>query len=536
MLRVYVPILTRIEPKMIYFKLKIVMRTSYFFFCLIINLFFVTSTSFTQTVNFEETWKEFLENNKISNMSELVTPNKIFEKPKYAKYLLMNTNSSFCQSDVEDAENLMGEILEMDTEILKSVPGFVEKMEDLEAKIEAYHSMDDVWKRFLQTKNVSQDELEAITAAKTSCEKRTLAKYSYMTAYYHFCEGDVTQAKNIFENRTLRLTEKTSLRVKDVEGLAEEVADMKSMFQDMAKLDVAWKRYLQTGVSPGFDIELPLYPCNPTPNMKALVLNGVLDLCGAAPAALEEIKQLQAESGVRPDRELAGKVKELEAAVKQKNSGLAILSEAWEAFIPDNKVKHMGQYGYDYCNKEALIRAYVMDGFAYVCELAEDRLNKIDSLQRGDITPLEQITMIKINELAAISEKYQADGRNIERLWKKFVAQGDVLNESYQSADRYCDNIQQVKDWTIRGFTASCDQAHPYLEQIEAFQQTFEFSFTEELECRVQRLRIKVWDCRYNALQKLAKVEAPDAYEARLEELMKEYGMGERPEVCSEEN
>lgn len=512
------------------------MRTNYFFSCLIVSIFFISSTAFTQTVNFDETWKEFLVNNKISNMSELVTPNKIFEKPKYAKYLLMNLNSSFCQSDVEDAENLMAELQGMETEIHQSIPGFVEKKDDLDAKIKAYHSMDEIWKRFLQTRTVTLDELEAVTAAKTSCEKRTLAKYSYMTAYYHFCQGNVPRSKDIFENRTLRLTEKTTLRVRDVQGLAEEVAAMKSMYQHMEQLDAVWKTYVQSGVSPGFDVELPLYPCNPAPNIKALILNGVLDLCNAAPKALEEIKQLQAESGITLERELAQKVKELEAAVKEKNSGLAALNEAWNAFIPDNQVRHMGKFGYEYCTKEALIRAYVMTGFAYVCEMAEEMLLKIDSLQRPEITPLAPITMTKINELAAISEKYQADGRTVERLWDKFVAQGDVLNESYQSADRYCDNIQQVKDWTIRGLTASCDQAHPYLEQIEAFQQTFEFSFTEELECRVQKLRIKVWECRYNALVKLANVEAPDAPEARLEELMKEYGMGDRPEVCTLED
>lgn len=508
------------------------MRTSYFFFCLI---FCMSTTAFSQTVNFDETWKEFLDNNKISNMSELVTPNKIFEQPKYAKYLLMNLNSSFCQSDVEDAERLMGELQAMDPEVHKAIPRFLEKKDDLDAKIKAYRSMDDLWKQFLRTKQVSLDELEAVTAAKTSCEKRTLAKYSYMTAYRHFCEGNIPRSKDVFENRTLRLTEKTTLRVNDVEGLAEEVAAMKKMYQNMDKLDVAWKSYVQTGVSPGFDIELPVYPCNPSPTIKALVLNGALELCNAAPAALEQIKKLQSESGITLERELSQKIKELEAAVKEKNSGLAALNEAWAAFIPDNQVKHMGKFGYEYCEKEPLIRAYVMTGFAYVCEMAEEMLLKIDSLQRNEITPLESITMTKINQLAELSQKYQADGRTIERIWNTFVAQGDRLTENYQSADRYCDNIQQVKDWTIRGLSASCENAHPYLEQIETFQRTFEFSFTEELECRVQRLRIKVWECRHEALVKLAKVEAPDAYEQRLNELMAEYGMSDRPEVCEME-
>ena len=56
-----------------------------------------------------------------------------------------------------------------------------------------------------------------------------------------------------------------------------------------------------------------------------------------------------------------------------------------------------------------------------------------------------------------------------------------------------------------------------------------------DVECRVQKLRIKIWDCRHEALQKLANIEAPDAPEARLEELMQEYGVPlTRPEECVE--
>ncbi len=511
------------------------MRTSYCFYCLIFNIFFISTTTFSQTVNFNETWKEFLANDKISNMSELVKPNKVYDQPDYAKYLLMNTNSCFCQSNLRDAESFMAEVQAMDAEVHKAIPGFLKKMDELEIKMSAYQSIDAIWKRFLLTKVVTLEELDAVTAAKTNCEKKTLAKYSFMTAYAHFCQGNIPTSKDVFENRTLQLTEKTTLRVKDVEGLAPEVAKMKSMFQDMVKLDNAWKTYMKTGVSPGFGIELPLFSCNPVPNMKALVLKGAVDVCKLAPAMLEKIEELQTESGVTLPRELEQKLKELEAAVAQKEGNLATLNEAWEAFIPKNQVKHLGKYGYEYCTKEPLIRAYIMDGFGFGCEMAEEMLQKIDSLQREERTPLEQITMNKINELSALNDKYQVNGAKLEKLWNKFVAQGDKLSENYQSADSYCDNIHQVKDWAMKGLSGTCEEGSRYLEQIESFQQTFEFKFTKELECRVQKLRIKIWDCRYEALQKLARIEAEtDSYEGRLKELMEEYGMSERPEVCSD--
>lgn len=508
------------------------MQKTYYFYCLFINIFFISASAFSQTINFDETWKEFLINNKISDMSVLYKPDKERDPLNYAKYLLMNTNSDFCQSEVEDAERLMAEIQQINPEALKSIPGYVGKMEELKTKIKAYYSMDVIWKRFLQSKEVNLEELEAVTGVQTSCEKQTLAKYSYMQAYYHFCRGDVSKSKDIFEDRTLRLAEKTTLRIEDVEGLATEVAKMKSLFQNMSKLENAWKEYLETDVSPGLDFELPLFLCNPIPNMKEYILKGAADLCHSGPKMLENINKVQAKSGVMLDWDMEKKVKALKAGIEQNETKLSALNKAWKAFIPDNQVKIV-DYGYDYCSREALIRAYIMDGFGSVCIYAEKSLRKIDSLQRAERTPLEEITMIKIDELEAFYEQHESNGEKIDRIWNDFVAAGDMLLEAYESTDLYCDDVQLVKDWTMKGLSGTCEEGIEYLEKIEEINKTFSWVFYEELECRVQNLRFKVWDCRYQALRKLASLEAsPESFDERLEELMKEYGMTERPEVC----
>ena len=509
------------------------MRINYIFFFLIISVFCISSTTSAQSVNLDETWKEFLENDKISNMSALNKPSRVDDRLDYAKYLLMNTNSNFCQSKLERAENLMEEIQAMDKRVHEYIPGFKVKMEELDSKIKAYHSMDAIWKRFLRTQEVNLKELNEIKAAKTSCEKQTLAKYSYMTAYYHLCEGDMDKSRDIFQNRTLRLAEKTTLRVRDVEGLAEEVAKMKGLYQDMAKLEVAWRAYVKSGVSSGYDRELPLFPCYPIPNIKQAVLKGMADVCKEGPEMFEEIGRLQAKSGVSIDRELKEKITELETAIGLKEDNLAALNEAWEAFIPDNTVRHAGKYAYDYCTVEPLIRAYIMDGFTYVCDLAEESLQEIDALRRKTNVDLEQITLVKIRELMLLTEDYQANGERIDAIWSKFVANGDNLSEDYESTDDYCDNIHHVKDWAMKGLSGTCEEGIMYIEKIEEFQRTLDFNFYEELECRVQQLRINVWECRHKALQEVARLgSTPDTYEEKLTGLMEEYEMVERPEVC----
>ncbi|MEZ4988578.1 MAG: hypothetical protein R2795_26745 [Saprospiraceae bacterium] len=98
------------------------MRINFFFCCLTLVLG-LPAAVLSQTANFDETWKEFLANDKISNMSELAVPDKVYDKPDYAKYLLMNTNTDFCQSDVAEAEKLMDQIDAIDANILTSIPG-----------------------------------------------------------------------------------------------------------------------------------------------------------------------------------------------------------------------------------------------------------------------------------------------------------------------------------------------------------------------------------------------------------------------------
>ena len=511
-------------------------QINYRFFSLIMGIFFISTNSIAQTVNFDKTWKEFLDNNKISNMSALDRPNKYDDPLNYIKYLLMNTNSSFCQSEVANAERYIAAINDIEVRAHQAIPGFVKKLQDLESKVKAYHSMDRVWKRFLQTKTVDLEALESIKAAKTSCEKSTLAKYSYMTVYAHFCRGDVAKAKNILENRTLRLTEKTSLRVEDVEGLGPEVAKMKSLFQNITKLESNWKNYLETGVSPGFNMELPLFPCYPIPNMKEWVLKGAADVCNSGSTMLEKIKNSQAESGVTLGRELTEKVKELEAAIEEEETKLSVLNKAWEAFIPNNELKKEDRkYGYEYCNKEPLIRAYIMDGFANVCGNAEEMLQQIDALQQSGTTKLAKITLTKINELTELYLQLDDDEKEINELWNAFVLQGDTLFGDYRLAAYYCDHIYDVKSWLIQGFSASCKEAIPYLEQIDEVKKNLEFEFTKDVRCRVEKLRFKIWNCQYQVLKKLAIVQtSPDAFEETLEALIKEYGIGARPAICLE--
>ena len=493
-----------------------------------------------QTGNFDETWKEFLENNRVSNTSALIKPDPRTDLDDYAKYLLMNLNNSFCQSKLDKADTYRSKLAEVeanDRAVIEVIPGFEDRLKTIDTNRSMFDRTETVWQAFLQDGTVAPAELTALAPAQSSCEKQTLAKYSYLQAYTSLCRGEVDIARTVFEGRTLKLAEKTSLRVADVPGLAPEVARMKKWFTLLPRLDRAWAQYLDTGNSPGWKEDFPVYACYPEPNIRALILRGAADVCGNAPEALTTIGRLREAAGVDLDAALLEQLDALEQALAERESGREVLDEAWAAFLPDNRVPRNLRYGYDYCEKLPLIRAYIMDGFNFVCETALDNLEKIDELQAKRPAKLDAATRDKMAELRREYQRYQTNGSIIDQLWDQFVEQGDTLYTDFVSSEKYCDNIQQVKDWTMRGLAGDCDSPDFYesLDKIDRFQEAFDFEFYEALDCRIQTLRIRVWDCRYDILRALADTdtESEASYAERLQGLLDEHDMGERPEACT---
>ena len=210
-------------------------------FCILIGTSFLFSTATAQFVNFEDTWKEFLANEKTSNISKLTKPPK--DQPiDFAKWALMYANTNFCSGDVNTAQKRMDDVELVGEKKFMTIPGFKDKYVDLAIKIKSYHTIDRYWKRFLINRDVSLEKLEEEEEALRVCEKETLAKTNYMMAAAHYCNGDVEKSKNLFENRVLKLAERTSLKMEDVEGLKKEVDMMKSLYAGLPKLDKALGR------------------------------------------------------------------------------------------------------------------------------------------------------------------------------------------------------------------------------------------------------------------------------------------------------
>lgn len=202
------------------------------FLCLCLVAFVPNLLSAQQLVNMEETWQEFLSNDKTANISKLKKPDKS-QPANYIKYSLIYANTYFCGDNIESADEMLHEIEVIGKEVWDRVPGFEERYLVLKKNMEAYRALDPVWTKFLNNKtSVSKEDVEAFPEAKRICERGTLCKYFYMISHDHFCQKDLEKAREVFDTRIRRLVA-TTFNPDDIEGLGEEVARMTKFWDAM---------------------------------------------------------------------------------------------------------------------------------------------------------------------------------------------------------------------------------------------------------------------------------------------------------------
>ncbi len=473
---------------------------------------FFVPTAQAQFVNFEDTWKAFLKENKTSNISKLAKPAKE-EKEVYVKWCLMYANNFFCGGDIQKGEDLIKEIGQVGEDHYKIIPGFSERYDDLASKIEAARAADGLWLNFLKYKNVTLDDLSKIKKALRVCEKGTLAKYSYMMTYAHYCDGNLEKAKDGFNNYLLKIVDKTSLKIEDVEGLKDEVASMRKLFKGLELLEKSWAEFVKTEESEGFDYEMPTMQCNTIPTMKVFILRAAVDICHTGQDYLERINLLKKDNVHPIPADLKEKITWLETEVGKYNGDLATLDKAWKEFVKTNNLKNGITFGYNYCDQIARIKAFTMTGMLAQCDKSQAMLDSVNLIRKTFNPTPPKTVKTKVDALAAKLQQYQTDIENLDKLWATFIDNKDTMLAPFTVEEFYCDHITKVKSLVLLGHIDYCEKGQGYLDKIDTLQAQHELKYDEELACRILRLRIKVWDCRYWELVLQARKETHEERE-----------------------
>ncbi|MCP4438572.1 MAG: hypothetical protein GY810_06470 [Aureispira sp.] len=583
------------------------------FLCLLVCMgYFLNTTEAQGVVNFEDTWIEFLSDPKTASISELDEPDKRSQKPDYAKYSLMYCNNFFCKGEMSEAMKYARHVDEIGKDIYGAIPRFTEKYEELKTKMAAYRQVDGLWIKFQTGSEVSLSELKDAEEGRTVCEKGTLAKYFFLTSTAYYCKGNVTKSEKSFQP-VLKLSKIKSFKMDKVGGLKSGISKMKKVFAVHTKLNPAWEKFIETDKSSGFEDDMPMMDCYTIPNMKIYMLRAAVDPCVNGSEMLKLIKELEEENshpipadlakkikwlegqvaGVEenvavlekawddflPDDELDGEIefsfeypcnkdalvkayimdgtinvcekgaqrlkdiakvieehnpsldsetkekhRNLKALVEDEEENLAALNKAWKDFLPDDKTSE--KFGFIYCDPVAVIKAYTMDGTMYMCERGKKRLADIDKVKEKDSPELDSETEDKVKALQAAVQQSEADLADLNDAWSKFVPldQDKTPEEGFPKKDTtlmseirlvefYCDKIAQTKSWVIKGSVDACVEGETYIKKIDALKKKHSLKYDTELTCHVNRLRTKIWQCRYWELVLRARKETHEERE-----------------------
>jgi hypothetical protein len=436
------------------------------FLCLCLVAFVPNVLSAQQLVNMEETWQEFLSNDKTANISKLKKPDKS-QPANYIKYSLIYANTYFCGDNIESADEMLHEIEVIGNEVWDRVPGFEERYLVLKENMEAYRALDPVWTKFLNNKtSVSKEDVEAFPEAKRICERGTLCKYFYMISHDHFCQKELEKAREVFDTRIRRLVA-TTFNPDDIEGLGEEVARMTKFWDAMDELTPAWEAYMETDMSPGMQAEMPIIDCYVIPNMKVCILKATYDICGVGEEMLNKLKDLQRINTDPIPSDVMDKIAFIKEEVRVIKKDLAIVNTYWKKFTQTGNLPSDVGYKYEFsCDREAEVKAYLMDGFMDPCMKGEEALKNISKVRKKYKPALAPVTMAKFKELKALVTVSSGDITVLNEAWEDFLPDNALSNEYDLSFD-YCDKLAEIKSFIIDGTVNVCERGLQRLDDIE---------------------------------------------------------------------
>ena len=156
------------------------------------------------------------------------------------------------------------------------------------------------------------------------------------------------------------------------------------------------------------------------------------------------------------------------------------------------------------------IKAFVMDGIINHCTKGRQRLKDIEEINEERSPIIGDWLQKKMDFLEDLVEEEATNMDDLNKAWSLFIENDKVSswNEGFPQEDTiirdevrlveyYCDKIAQTKSWCIRGHMDPCTLGEMLLNRIDTLKESYNLKYDKQLACRVQRLRGKVYQCKY---------------------------------------
>jgi len=349
--------------------------------------------------------------------------------------------------------------------------------------------LDSAWTSYLKT-NLSPGFKDDLALVK--CNVVPNVKIYLLRAMNDVCKNGNGMLLKIKELQAINSNPMPADVQKKLDWLENEVAKYNG---NISNLNKAWQEFISNSK---VTTEYKGVYCEKDAQIKAYVIEGTLEHCVKGEAMLKEFEKIQKEFNPTLDQVTLEKIKNLENLVKKEKESVALFTKAWKEFTTNDTLTVNTKFPFEYCSKEMIVQSYIMDGRLGLCSRGESRLNDILKIKKmSNFEGFSELTISKYNDFEKRVNIIKDDNAQLNKLWTTFISNKDTILEAYSVANHYCDKIMQVKSWCLMGHFNTCKQGQEYLSKIDELKKNENLVFDKELACRVTRLRIKVWDCRY---------------------------------------
>ncbi|BDS13366.1 hypothetical protein [Aureispira anguillae] len=437
-------------------------------------------------------WEKFL-NNKTSVSKEDVEAfpeaKKICERGTLCKYFYMISHDYFCNKNLDKAREVF------DSRIRKLVattfnPKDIEGLGDeVERMTQFWDGMDELtpaWEAYMET-DISPGmdaELPII-----GCYVIPNMKACILKATYDICgvgEKMLAKLKDLQDKSNDPIPSEI---IEKMELIEEEVRVIK---KDLAVLNTYWKKFTKTNKLPTGVTYKYVFACDREAEVKAYLMDGLIDPCMNGAKALENISKVRKTHKPALGKVTLEKLKELKALVKVESGDVTILNEAWEDFLPDNKLSDSYDLSFQYCDKLAEIKAFIIDGTVNICEKGEQRLDDIENVLDENEVEVDAETQRKLDALQEQSGKLSAKQNVLNKAWDFLLANNKVSDDFEYDYEFSCDRELEVKAYLLDGYTNPCLSGKYGLAEVEKVMAKYNPKLSDETLAQIKKLKSRL--------------------------------------------
>ena len=160
-----------------------------------------------------------------------------------------------------------------------------------------------------------------------------------------------------------------------------------------------------------------------------------------------------------------------------------------------------------------------MDGIINFCTKGAQRAQEAQELTEATEETFNNVVMDKLEALQKRVAEAAKDLQDLNSAWSLYTATDQAMEwlEGYPAPDDgtvrdnirlvqfYCDPIAQTKSWVIKGQLDPCEKGDAYLAKIQTLKKKTGLSYDKDLQCQVDRLKAKAYQCKYWTLVREAR-------------------------------